>query len=212
MGWPEAHEDDATRAVRAGLEIVEAITRTLNPRLARDKGVQLAVRVGIHTGPVVVGAMGGDGRRENLATGETVNIAARLEGLASPNTVLISQATSRLVRDMFALEALGPTALKGVAEPMPIYRVRGLAEAGESEPVRAGASFVVGRGEEVGLLRRLWEQCKEGLGHAVLVSGTAGLGKSTLIEVLRAMSGRKGCRASSFAVRPITRTFPSTRW
>ena len=98
LGWPEAHEDDASRAVRAGLGIVEAIATTLNPRLVRDKGVQLAVRVGIHTGPVVVGAMGGDGRRENLATGETVNIAARLEGLASPNTVVISQATSRLER------------------------------------------------------------------------------------------------------------------
>src|SRR5215831_13190025 len=192
LGWPEAHEDDASRAVRAGLGIVETITTTLNPRLVRDKGVQLAVRVGIHTGPVVVGAMGGGGRRESLATGETVNIAARLEGLASPNTVVISQATSRLVRDTFALEALGPTALKGVAEPMPIHRVRGLAEAGEAEPVRVGAPFVVGRAEEVGLLRRLWEQCKEGLGHAVLVSGTAGLGKSTVVEVLRAHVKEEG--------------------
>src|SRR5215470_3133084 len=208
MGWPEAHEDDATRAVRAGLEIVEAITTTLNPRLARDKGVQLAVRVGIHTGPVVVGAMGGDGRRENLATGETVNIAARLEGLASPNTVLISQATSRLVRGTFALEALGPTALKGVAEPMPIHRVRGLAEAGEAEPVRVGAPFVVGRGEEVGLLRRLWEQSKEGLGHAVLISGTAGLGKSTLIEVLRAHVRQEGLPRIVFRCSPYHQNIP----
>jgi class 3 adenylate cyclase len=208
LGWPEAHEDDATRAVRAGLEIVEAISTTLNPRLARDKGVQLAVRVGIHTGPVVVGAMGADGRRENLATGETVNIAARLEGLASSNTVLISQATSRLVRDTFALEALGPTALKGVAEPMPIYRVRGLAEASEAEPVRVGAPFVVGRGEEVGLLRRLWEQCKEGLGHAVLVSGTAGLGKSTLIEVLRAHVREEGLPRIVFRCSPYHQNIP----
>src|SRR5262245_32401505 len=208
LGWPEAHEDDAPRAVRAGLEIVEAITTTLNPRLARDKGVQLAVRVGIHTGPVVVGAMGGDGRRENLATGETVNIAARLEGLASPNTVLISQATSRLVRDTFALEALGPTALKGVAEPLPIYRVRGLAEADEAEPVRLRGRFVVGRGEEVGLLRRLWEQCKEGLGHAVLVSGTAGLGKSTLIEVLRAHVRQEGLPRIVFRCSPYHQNIP----
>src|SRR5262245_63439244 len=116
--------------------------------------------------------MGGGGRRENLATGETVNIAARLEGLASPNTVVISQATSRLVHDSFALEALGPTTLKGVAEPIPVYRVRGLAEVGEVDPHAGRAPFVVGRSEEVGLLRRLWEQCEEGLGHAVLVSGT----------------------------------------
>ena len=178
--------------MHAGLGIVEAIATTLNPRLARDKGVQLAVRVGIHTGPVVVGAMGGDGRRENLATGETVNIAARLEGLAAPNTVVISQATSRLVHDTFALEALGPTRLKGVAEPMPVYRVRGLAEADEAEPRPMSAPFVVGRGEEVGLLRRLWEQCKEGLGHAVLVSGTAGIGKSTVVELLRAHVREEG--------------------
>ncbi|HET9316387.1 MAG TPA: adenylate/guanylate cyclase domain-containing protein, partial [Vicinamibacteria bacterium] len=208
LGWPEAHEDDPSRAVRAGLGIVEAITTTLNPRLVRDKGVQLAVRVGIHTGPVVVGAMGGDGRRENLATGETVNIAARLEGLASPNTVVISQATSRLMRNTFALEALGPKALRGVAEPMPVYRVRGLAEADEAEPLPASAPFVVGRGEEVGLLRRLWEQCKEGLGHAVLVSGTAGLGKSTLVEVLRAHVREEGLPRIVFRCSPYHQNIP----
>ncbi len=208
LGWPEAHEDDATRAVRAGLGIVEAIATTLNPRLARDKGVELAVRVGIHTGPVVVGAMGGGGRRESLATGETVNIAARLEGLASPNTVVISQATSRLVRDTFVLEALGPTVLKGVAEPIRIYRVRGLAEVGEAEPLRVSAPFVVGRSEEVGLLRRLWEQCKEGLGHAVLVSGTAGLGKSTLVEVLRAHVREEGLPRIVFRCSPYHQNIP----
>ena len=209
LGWPEAHEDDASRAVRAGLGIVEAIATTLNPRLVRDKGVQLAVRVGIHTGPVVVGAMGGgDGRRENLATGETVNIAARLEGLASPNTVVISQATSRLVHDTFALEGLGPTTLKGVAEPMPVYRVRGLAEADEAEPLPVSAPFVVGRGEEVGLLRRLWEQCKEGLGHAVLVSGTAGIGKSTVVEVLRAHVREEGLPRIVFRCSPYHRNIP----
>lgn len=212
LGWPEAHEDDASRAVLAGLGIVEAMAATLNPRLMRDKGVRLSVRVGIHTGPVVVGAMGRDGRRENLATGETVNIAARLEGLASPDTVLVSQATSRLVGDAFALQALGPTPLKGVAEPMPVYRVLGSAEAGESEPAAARAPFVIGRGEEVGLLRRLWEQCKEGLGQAVLVSGVAGIGKSTVVEVLRAHVRAEGCRASSSDARPITGTSPSTRW
>jgi class 3 adenylate cyclase/predicted ATPase len=87
FGWPVAHEDDAPRAVHAGLGLVEAITNTLNPRLAQDTGVQLAARLGIHTGPVVVGAMGGDGRQEQLATGDTVNIASRLEGLAAPDTL-----------------------------------------------------------------------------------------------------------------------------
>ncbi len=152
--------------------------------------------------------MGGGGRRESLATGETVNIAARLEGLASPNTVVISQATSRLVRDTFVLEALGPTVLKGVAEPIRIYRVRGLAEVGEAEPLRVSAPFVVGRSEEVGLLRRLWEQCKEGLGHAVLVSGTAGLGKSTLVEVLRAHVREEGLPRIVFRCSPYHQNIP----
>jgi class 3 adenylate cyclase len=205
LGWPEAHEDDASRAVHAGLEIAEAIATTLNPRLTSDKGVRLSVRVGIHTGPVVVGAMGGDGRRENLATGETVNIAARLEGLAAHGTVVISDATSRLVRDAFVLEALGPTALKGVAEPMSVYRVLGPAEAGEIDPMAATAPFVVGRGEEVGLLRRLWEQCKEGLGHAVLVSGTAGIGKSTVVDVLRAHVKEEGLARLVFRCSPYHR-------
>jgi class 3 adenylate cyclase len=90
FGWPVAHEDDPQRALYAGLGIVAAITTQLNVRLARENGVQLAVRIGIHTGPVVVGAVGAGGRHENLATGDTVNIAARLEGLAAPNTVVIS--------------------------------------------------------------------------------------------------------------------------
>jgi class 3 adenylate cyclase/predicted ATPase len=208
LGWPEAHEDDASRAVHAGLGIVEAIATTLNPRLARDKGVRLSVRVGIHTGPVVVGAMGGDGRGESLATGETVNITARLEGLAPPDTVVISQATSRLVHDAFALEALGPRALKGVAQPMPIFRVLGLAKVGGAETGAARAPFVVGRGEEVGLLRRLWEQCKEGLGHAVLVSGAAGIGKSTVVGVLRAHVREEGLPRIVFRCSPYHRNIP----
>ncbi len=106
LAWPRAHEDDAQRALHSGLGIVNAITTTLNPRLKQDKGVQLAVRLGAHTGPVVVGEMGGGERHENLATGETVNIAARLEGLAQANTVVISSVTERLVRGSFALENL----------------------------------------------------------------------------------------------------------
>jgi class 3 adenylate cyclase len=106
FGWPRAHEDDAQRSVLAGLGIVEAITTTLNPRLEQNQGVQLAVRIGIHTGPVVVGEMGSGERHEHLALGDTTNIAARLEGLAQPNTVVISPTTARLVEGTFALEDL----------------------------------------------------------------------------------------------------------
>jgi class 3 adenylate cyclase/tetratricopeptide (TPR) repeat protein len=187
FGWPVAHEDDAPRALHAGLGIVEAIMTRLNPRLQRDQGVQLTVRIGIHTGPVVVGEMGGGGRQEHLATGETVNIAARLEGLAAPNTVVISQATARLVEGTFALQDLGAQSLKGVAEPMLVFGVRGPHNARDDDtPMSSGAPFLVGRDEEVGLLRRCWEQSKEGLGQAVLISGTAGIGKSSLVETLRA--------------------------
>ena len=122
FGYPVAHEDDARRAVHTGLGIVEAIA-TLNTRLATLYGVHLAVRLGIHTGPVVVGVMGGGGRHEHLALGGTPNIAARLEALAPTNAVVISAVTARLVHGTFALEALGTHALHGVAELMALSHV-----------------------------------------------------------------------------------------
>jgi class 3 adenylate cyclase/predicted ATPase len=192
FGWPVAHEDDALRGVNAGLGLVAVLTTTLNPRLEREKGVQLTVRIGLHTGPVVVGEMGGGKRHEHLATGDTVNIAARLEGLAAPNTVVISPVTARLVRSAFVLEDLGPHALKGVTEPLPVFQVLKPLEEHADEPVAAGVPFLVGRDEELGLLRRRWEQAKERLGQMVLLSGTAGLGKSALTEVLRAQVRDEG--------------------
>jgi hypothetical protein len=127
------------------------------------------------------------GRHENLATGETVNIAARLEALAPPNTVVISSATERLLRGAFALEDLGIHALKGVAEPMPVYRVLSPAAVHQNEGASRpdGGVFLVGRDEETGLLRRRWEQSKEGLGQVVLISGEAGIGKSALVATMR---------------------------
>src|SRR5438552_2141325 len=124
FGYPQAHEDDPSRAVRAALEIVEAIERS-NVRPRPDVDERLAVRVGIHTGLVVVGEMGGGGRHEHLALGETPNLAARLEGLAPANTVVVSAVTARLVHGTFALDALGTHTLHGVAEPMAVSRVRG---------------------------------------------------------------------------------------
>ena len=159
----------------------------LNTRLKTDYGVELAVRIGIHTGPVVVGEMGGGGRHENLALGETPNIAARIEGLAEPNTVVISGVTERLVRGSFALKDLGPHDLNGVAEPTQIFCVLGLAEVprDDDQSLPDGGMFLVGRDEEVGLLLRRWEQSKDGLGQVVLISGEAGIGKSSLGSTLR---------------------------
>ena len=108
FGYPQAHEDDAQRAVRTGLGILDAMG-DLNSRLQQAQGIQLAVRLGIHTGLVVVGEMGGAGRQEQLALGETPNIAARIQGLAAPNTLVISDATYRLVQGYFAVPGLGST-------------------------------------------------------------------------------------------------------
>jgi class 3 adenylate cyclase len=113
FGYPQAHEDDAQRAVRTGLGMVQAMG-TLNHRLAQEQGVRLAVRVGIHTGLVIVGEVGGGNRQEQLALGETPNLAARLQGLAAPDTVVVSAATFRLVRGYFTAQELGAHSLKGV--------------------------------------------------------------------------------------------------
>src|SRR5262244_3242477 len=120
FGFPVAHEDDAQRAVRTGLGIIEAVG-ALNTRLEQDKGIGLAVRLGIHTGLVVVGQMGSAGRHEQLALGETPNIAARIQGLAAPNTIAISDTTYRLVEGYFTCESLGEQGLRGVAEPLNVY-------------------------------------------------------------------------------------------
>ena len=122
FGYPQAHEDDAQRAVRVGLGILDAMG-TLNTRLERAKGMRLAVRIGIHTGPVVVGTMGSGGRHEQLALGETPNLAARLQSLAAPDTVAISDTTHQLVQGYFRYNDLGSPSLKGVETPMRVYRV-----------------------------------------------------------------------------------------
>jgi class 3 adenylate cyclase len=118
FGYPQAHEDDAQRAVQAGLGMVEAV-RQLNTHLRQQPGVELAVRLGIHTGQVVVGEIGGGAKHEQLALGETPNVAARLQGMATPNTPVISTATSRLVRGLFECRDLGSYTVKGVSTPAP---------------------------------------------------------------------------------------------
>src|SRR5262245_51148355 len=117
FGYPLAHEDDAQRAVRAGLGIVEALGQ-LNTRLGQERGVHLAARLGIHTGLAVVGDMGGGTRREQLALGETPNLAARLQGIAAPNTLVISAATLQLLGGFFACQPLGTLLLKGFTQPL----------------------------------------------------------------------------------------------
>ena len=186
FGYPLAHEDDAQRAVRAGLGIVEAM-RGLNTRLEQERGVHLAVRLGIHTGLVVVGEVGGGTRQEQLALGETPNLAARLQGIAAPNTLVISATTFQLLGGFFACQPLGTPLLKGQAQPLAVYRVlyESMARSRLEAAGSTGWTPLVGREQEIGLLRERWAQVKDGLGQVVLLSGEAGIGKSRLVQVLK---------------------------
>ena len=203
FGYPRAHEDDAHRAVRVALGIVEAMG-TLNSRLQSDYSVQLAVRLGIHTGPVVVGEMGGGGRHEQLALGETPNIAARLEGLAEPDTVVISAMTKRLVEGAFVLKDLGSHRLKGLPEPIAVAQVLNpiVVQSDEEELGTEVVTALVGRDEEIGLLLRRWEQSKEGFGQVVLINGEAGIGKSALADVLREHVASQGYTRATYHCSP----------
>jgi class 3 adenylate cyclase/predicted ATPase len=185
FGYPQAHEDDARRAVHTGLALLEAM-RQLNSRLAQEYHVHLTVRVGIHTGLVVVGEMGGGKRHERLALGDTPNLAARLQGLAEPDTVVVSAETLRLVKGYIQYTDLGPQSFKGVDAPVSVYRVLGQGTAQTRLEVTAahGWTPLVGREAEVALLHERWTQARDGLGQVVLLSGEAGIGKSRLVQVL----------------------------
>jgi class 3 adenylate cyclase len=185
FGYPNAQEDAAQRAVRSGLGIVDAMG-TLHTRLTRDHGVRLAVRLGIHTSLVMVGVVGGGGRQEQLAFGETPNVAVWLQSLAGPNQVVLSARTQRLVGGEFVYEDLGVHALPGVSEPLRVYGVRGECSVKSrfEAATAAGHTPLVGRDEEIGLLLRRWEQAKEGEGQVILLAGEPGIGKSRLAQTL----------------------------
>jgi class 3 adenylate cyclase/predicted ATPase len=196
FGYPQAHEHDAERAVRAGLDLVEAM-----PKLTTAAGVPLQVRVGIATGLVVVGDLIGAGAaQEQAVLGETPNLAARLQTLAEPGTVVISSSTRRLTGGLFEYRDLGAVALKGFAENVPAWQVLG-GSATESrfEALRASTTPLVGRGEEIELLLRRWEQAKGGDGCVVLVTGEAGIGKSRIAQtLLERVSGEPHTRLRYF--------------
>jgi class 3 adenylate cyclase/tetratricopeptide (TPR) repeat protein len=192
FGYPRAHEDDAERSVRAGLNIVEAMAE-LNAGVPRPPGVELAVRIGIATGPVIVGDQIGEGTAsETAVVGETPNLAARLQALAQPNQIVVSAATRAMLGDHFDLADLGAYELKGFAEPVPAWRVLSARDV-ESRfaATRTGsAAPLVGRQEEMGLLLRAWDGSRHGRGQVVLIQGEAGVGKSRMVEGLREASGK----------------------
>ena len=182
FGWPIAHEDDAERGIRSALEMVQAVR---DMRAARP----LAVRIGLATGPVVVGETSQqDNPESKLAVGETPNLAARLQGLAGPDEVVIAPATRRLVGDAFAFTDLGARPLKGIAEPVQAWRVDAVQRTeGRFESAHAGMELtpLIGREEETLLLLRCWQRAQRGEGQVVLIGGEPGIGKSRLTQVLR---------------------------
>ncbi len=183
FGWPQAHEDQAERAVRAGLDAVVAVGA-----LNLDGGVELQARAGIATGHVVVGDLVGEaGRDAEAVSGETPNLAARLQEIAGAGQVAIGAATRRLIGEAFELEDLGSRALKGFAEAVPMWRVtRERPAESRFEAAHAGRlTAFVGREEEVDLLVRRWQQAEGGEGQIVLLSGEAGIGKSRITQTLR---------------------------
>jgi class 3 adenylate cyclase/tetratricopeptide (TPR) repeat protein len=179
FGYPRAHEDDAERAVRAGLALVGAVAQ-----LGDGAGTALRVRVGIATGLVVVGDLLGEGAaQEHQAIGETPNLAARLQGLAEPNAVVIDGNTRRLLGELFEYRPFGNVPLKGFGTPVPVWQVTGRSGVDSRfEALRATRTPLVGRDEEIDLLMLRWQQAKGGEGCVVLISGEPGIGKSRLAQ------------------------------
>ena len=184
FGYPRAHEDDAQRAARAGLAIVESIGR-LNSELKEKWNVALAVRVGIHTGLVVTGEIGDSSGREHLAIGETPNVAARLQSEASPNTVVVSNATYQLIEGHFTCSESQNLVLKGFSQPMGFCQIDLESKARQRlDPISDRLTPIAGREQEISLLFERWQRINEGMGQVVLLSGEAGIGKSRLVNVL----------------------------
>jgi class 3 adenylate cyclase/predicted ATPase len=179
FGYPGAHEDDVERAVQAGLALVDAVERL-------PAAEALCVRIGVATGLVVVGDLIGSGAaQEQAVVGETPNLAARLQALAEPGSVVVADMTRKLSSGLFEYQDLGAVELKGFFEPMRAWRVlRESPIESRLAALRSGESPLVGRGEEIDLLVRRWQQAKEGEGQIVLVSGEPGIGKSRLIASL----------------------------
>jgi predicted ATPase/class 3 adenylate cyclase len=187
FGYPQAHEDDAEQAVRAGLGLVEGVAK-----LEAGQTSSLRVRVGIATGLVVVGDLiGGDAAHENEVVGETPNLAARLQALAEPDAVVIESGTRRLLGGLFDYSDLGAVPVKGFGGSVQVWRVLGASSvASRFEALRTMRTPLVGREEEIDLLMRRWQQAKGGEGPVVLISGEPGIGKSRIAQtVLERLSG-----------------------
>jgi len=184
FGYPQAHEDDAQRAARTGLTIVEAVCH-LNASLKEQWKLELSIRVGIHTGLVVTGEVGVGSTRENLAIGEVPNIAARLQGEAAPNTVVVSAFTHRLIERYFACNEPDKLVLKGFSQPIGICQIDHMSTALlRLDPLAERLTPIVGREQETNSLLERWQRVNESVGQIILIAGNAGVGKSRLAMAL----------------------------
>ena len=184
FGAPVAHEDDPQRAILAALDIVDGI-RPFREQINREYGLDFNVRVGINTGPVVVGDIGSTAATEYTAMGDAVNVAARMEQMAEPGTIQVSEETYRLVAPLFECEGLGETEVRGKSRPVPAYRVLGVrAQPGRLRGIEGVNARLIGRDREFAQLKDALEQLRQGRGQIVCVIGEAGLGKSRLLEEL----------------------------
>ena len=180
FGYPKAHEDDAERAVRAGLALIDAVTK-----LDVGEGMVLRARVGIATGLVVVGELNGEGSRKEQVAGATPNLAARLQALAEPGALMIDGNTRLLLGELFDLRPAGPVSIKGFSQPVPVWQVLGEGVIDSRfEALRTTTTPFVGRDDEIDLLIRRWRQAEQGDGSVVLICGEAGIGKSRLVQTV----------------------------
>jgi class 3 adenylate cyclase len=200
FGYPRAHEDDAERAVRSGLEISTALAKL--GTLAED---QLKVRIGIATGLVIVGDLIGQGSaQEQSVVGDTPNLAARLQSVAEPGTIVVSEQVRRLAGGSFDYEDLGELTLKGIAKPTHGYRIIGVSETASrfEAATQRGLTPLVGRDHEIGLLLERWKLAQDGEGQVVLVSGEPGMGKSRILSALRGRLEELGTQSLRFQCSP----------
>jgi class 3 adenylate cyclase len=203
FGYPVAHENDAQRAVLAALGIIDELPN-LNRRLQEICGVELSLRVGIHTGLVVVGELEGGNKVEPTALGETPNLAARIQDLTKPNTVVISEATHNLVKGLFDTQDLGEHDIKGISKAIRLWQVikKSLAQT-RLEVVGTRLTPLVGRDHEVEQLLERWGKVKDGFGQTVMLKGEAGIGKTRLVEELKERVGHEDCGLQEYRCSPF---------
>lgn len=203
FGYPQALEDAAERALRAGLSLVTAVAGLQWP----DQGLsdlRLAVRMGVHTGTVVMGEIGAGRRREQLALGDVPNLAARLQAIAAPDTVVLSETTRTLAGGGFSYEDLGRHALKGIREPRQVWQVTGTTATGSrfDASLRVGLTPLIGRVHELALLMDRWDAARQGQGQVVMLGGEPGVGKSRMLKELRDRLGNAGLQAVALQCSP----------